>query len=74
MRFKLKDPQKFLIYIGYLGQTQRKFAANAGVSHSYLSQLINKKRSVSPVVAAKISKAANKQIKDIFLPDMVANE
>lgn len=67
MSFKIKDSEQMRILISYLGKSQRGFADSISISHGYLSQILNGKRSASPTVALKIANGVGKTIDSIFL-------
>ncbi|WP_280990897.1 helix-turn-helix transcriptional regulator [Lactiplantibacillus carotarum] len=68
MHFKPKDSNEIRISISYLGKSQRAFADSIHVSHGYLSQILNGKKTASPTVAMKISNGIGKTIDSVFLP------
>ncbi|MDY0410127.1 helix-turn-helix transcriptional regulator [Virgibacillus soli] len=63
----LKDGLETRIFIAEKGRSMRGFAKDIGISHAYLSQILNKKRNPSPAVAHKIACGLEKEIEDIFL-------
>lgn len=67
MSFKLKDSEQVRALISYSGKSQRTFAESINVSHSYLSQILNDKRNVSPAMALKIADGVGETIESIFL-------
>jgi transcriptional regulator with XRE-family HTH domain len=64
----------FRLLIAKRGMSQREFANDIGISHAYLSQLINGKKKPSPSTAGKIAKGLQVNIEDIFLFKMVAKD
>jgi len=73
----LKDSLETRISIAEKGRSLRDFAKDIGISHAYLSQILNEKRKPSPTVAHKIASGLEKQIEDIFLVktvDVTTNE
>ncbi|MEQ6050176.1 helix-turn-helix transcriptional regulator [Lysinibacillus capsici] len=69
--FKLKSYQSTKLAIALRGLTLRGFASEIGISHSFLSQILNGKRSPSAVVAKKIANGLKVEIEDIFLIKVV---
>ena len=67
----LKDGLRTRISIAEKGRSLRGFAKEIGISHAYLSQILNKKRNPSPTVAHKIACGIEKEIEDIFLVETV---
>lgn len=65
--FKIKNSQEVKLLIALRGLNLRRFAQEIGISHSFLSQIINGKRNPSAVVAKKIAVGLGKEIEDIFL-------
>jgi transcriptional regulator with XRE-family HTH domain len=70
----LKSESKLRLLIGQCGQNISGFAKEVGISHSYLSQILNGKRSPSPRVASKIAKKLSSNLEDIFLFKIVAKD
>jgi transcriptional regulator with XRE-family HTH domain len=48
------------------GFSQRQFSKNIGTSETYLSQIINNKKSPSPAIAKKIVDQLGVEFQDIF--------
>ncbi len=71
VQMKLKNPVKTRILIAETGKSLREFAAVTGISHTYLSQILNGKYNPSPTVSFKIAKGLNVRITDIFLTKVV---
>lgn len=71
VNISLKDATRTRIEIAKTGKSLREFAKNIGVSHAYLSQILNEKRYPSPTVANKIAKGLGVDIDDIFLVEAV---
>lgn len=67
----LVDGVKVRILIAESGNTLRSFAHQIGVSHAYLSQVLNGRRNPSPVFAHKIAKGLGVEIDNIFLIKVV---
>ncbi|HLR60546.1 MAG TPA: helix-turn-helix transcriptional regulator [Pseudogracilibacillus sp.] len=67
IRVKLKDNVATRLSIAKTGKSLRGFSKDIGISHAYLSQILNKKRSPSSTIAHKIANGLNKEIEDIFL-------
>lgn len=65
--FLLKSSRDTKLLIALKGLTLRGFASYIGVSHSFLSQVLNGKRKPSAVVAKKIADGLGKEIEEIFL-------
>lgn len=59
------------LLIAQEGKSIRNFAENIGISHSYLSQILNMQQDPSPVVAKKIADGLNLNLSEIFLISMV---
>jgi transcriptional regulator with XRE-family HTH domain len=70
----LKSESKLRLLIGQRGQNISGFAKETGISHSYLSQILNGKRNPSPIVASKIAKKLSSNLEDIFLIKIVAKD
>lgn len=66
IKVELKDQVKTKLSIAESGRSLRVFAAEAGISHTYLSQILNGKRQPSATIAYKIAKVLGKEFKDIF--------
>lgn len=71
---KLKDSSFTKIEVAKRGMSFRQFAESVGISHSYLSQVMNKKRNPSARVALKISQSLDFEMQDIFLITNVAKD
>lgn len=71
LRITLKNGDETRVLIAKAGKSLRSFASSIGISHCYLSQVINNKRTPSPGVAHKIAKELGQEIDDIFLVKMV---
>lgn len=69
--FELKNLNDTKLLIALQGFTIRGFSKEIGVSHSFLSHILNGKRKPSPVVAKKIADGLNKKVEDIFLVRVV---
>lgn len=69
--FELRDGFTTRLLIAETGKSLRDFAKDAGISHSYLSQILSGKRSPSPTVAKKIANGLNAKIEEIFLIKVV---
>lgn len=65
-KLRIKDKASFDISLAKKGLNYRKFADDIGISHPYLSQVVNGKRSPSPYTAMKIAKGVGKKTDDIF--------
>ena len=65
--FHLKSSQKTKLLIALKGLTLRSFASEIGISHSFLSQVLNEKRKPSAVVVKKIADGLGREMVDIFL-------
>lgn len=64
---KVRDPMAIKLLLAKTGKSLRGFSKDIGVSHPYLSQILNGKRNPSAVIAHKISKAFDKEINDLFV-------
>lgn len=71
LKFELKKPNELQILIALMGKSVRGFSEEIGVSHSFLSQVINGKRFPSATTAGKIARGLNKKIDDFFLIKVV---
>ncbi|WP_117170599.1 helix-turn-helix domain-containing protein [Paraliobacillus sediminis] len=71
---KPKNPTEIRILIAEGGNSLRTFAEEIGISHPYVSQILNFKRNPSPVAAAKIAEGLGLKLGDIFLIESVAND
>ncbi|MEW9051893.1 MAG: helix-turn-helix transcriptional regulator [Neobacillus sp.] len=70
----LKSESNLRLLIGQSGHNISGFAKEVGISHSYLSQILNGKRNPSPKVAANIAKNLSSNLEDIFLLSVVAKD
>lgn len=66
IKFELIDSDKIKREIAMKGYSYRSFSKEIGISHSYLSQIINKKKLPSAPVAKKISEGLDFNIQDFF--------
>ncbi len=66
-KFEIVDSELTKKRIALKGESIRSFATFVGVSPSMLSQVLNGKRKASAVIAGKIAKGLNKEVKEIFL-------
>lgn len=71
VRVTLKDSLSTRLSIAKTGKSLRGFSKNVGISHAYLSQILNKKRNPSPTVAHKIASGLDTEIEEIFLVKLV---
>ncbi|MGE8037940.1 helix-turn-helix domain-containing protein [Lysinibacillus sp. NPDC093692] len=69
--FQLKSYEHTKLSIALKGYTIRGFSRYVGISHSFLSQILNGKRKPSAVVAKKIADGLDVRIEDIFLVEVV---
>lgn len=67
----LKNRVRTRIMIAETGKGLRDFSKMIGISHAYLSQILNGKKNPSPTVAHKIATGLSLEIKDIFLIETV---
>lgn len=67
MRFYLRDELKIRLLIASEGKTLRGFSEDIGISHTYLSQILNQYKQPSAVVAYKIAKGLGYDLNQIFL-------
>ena len=72
IEMKLKDSAVICIMIAEQGKSLRSFAKEIGVSHPYLSQILNGKRNPSPLISHKLASGLNLKTEDIFLIKTVA--
>lgn len=63
----IKDEVKTRLMIAETGKSLRQFAEYVGMSHAYLSQILNNRRNPSPKIAWKIANGLSVKVKDIFL-------
>ncbi|RSK30982.1 helix-turn-helix domain-containing protein [Bhargavaea beijingensis] len=71
VNFVLADPVKTRMDIAVKGYTLRGFASEIGISHSYLSQILNGQKNPAAPVATKISKGLQQPVDEIFLLKVV---
>lgn len=71
---KLKDAEFIKVKIAEAGYSLRGYSKKIGISHSYLSQLLNMKSNPSPTIALKISDGLQKKMSDFFLVSLVAEQ
>lgn len=69
--FRLKNISNTKFLIAKMGLTLRGVSKEIGVSHSYLSQVINGTKFPSATIAKKLSDGLNKGIEDIFFIQVV---
>ena len=74
IRLQFKDSTKVKMMIAKKGNSLREFAKVIGISHPYLSQILNGNRNPSPTIAAKVAKGLEVEIEDIFLITNVAKD
>lgn len=67
MLIELRDSASTRIKIAETGNSLRGYSESIGISHAYLSQILNNKRNPSATVGHKIAKGLNLDIEDIFL-------
>lgn len=67
LKFILKNPKELKMAMALNGHSIRGFSREIGLSHSFLSQVINGKRNPSAATAKRISKGLKKDIDDFFL-------
>lgn len=72
--FELKEPKRMKVFIALEGFTIRSFSQKIGISHSFLSQILNSQRKASPKTAKKIADGLNKNLNEIFLIKTVDNQ
>ncbi|MBG9937449.1 helix-turn-helix domain-containing protein [Bacillus tropicus] len=68
---KMKDPIKIRLAIAKTGRSLRGFAETIGMSHAYLSQILNGRHNPSPTIANKIASGLQVEIEDFFLIKVV---
>lgn len=66
---KLNNPLDLKKEIALKGYNLRGYSLKIGISHSYLSQILNNKKNPSPKVAKKISEGLDKDIRIFFTYD-----
>lgn len=71
---QLKNPNELRFQIALNGFSLRSFSKEIGISHSFLSQIINQKKKPSATTAKKISNGLEKNIEYFFLIHMVDSE
>ncbi|MGE7691330.1 helix-turn-helix domain-containing protein [Lysinibacillus sp. NPDC097214] len=71
LKFVLKNPTELKMTIALNGLSIRGFSKEIGLSHSFLSQVINGKRNPSAATAKRISTGLQKNIGDFFLVSLV---
>lgn len=64
--FELKNPKEIRLAIAFKGYSLRSFAKKINISNSFLTQILNENRKVSPMTAKKIAEGLEKEIDDIF--------
>ena len=69
--FKPKNTSSIKLLVAKKGLTLRGLSKEIGVSHSYLSQVINGTKYPSATIAKKISDGLSIGIEDIFYMQMV---
>lgn len=67
LKFVLKNPNELKMIMAFNGLSVRGFSKEIGLSHSFLSQVINGKRNPSAATAKRISTGLQKEIDDFFL-------
>lgn len=67
----IKNPEKVKVKIATKGYGLRGFSRVIGVSHSYLSQILNGHKNPSATVASKIAKGLDEDILSLFLIKVV---
>lgn len=67
LKFVLKNPNELKMTMALNGLSIRGFSKEIGLSHSFLSQVINGKRNPSAATAKRISTGLQKDIDDFFL-------
>ncbi|PEF36173.1 helix-turn-helix domain-containing protein [Bacillus wiedmannii] len=68
---KMKDHIKIRLAIAKMGRSLRGFAKEIGISHAYLSQILNGRHNPSPTIANKIANGLQVEIEEIFLVKVV---
>ncbi|MRB12218.1 helix-turn-helix transcriptional regulator [Bacillus thuringiensis serovar fukuokaensis] len=68
---KIKDHIKIRLAIAKTGRSLRGFSETIGISHSYLSQILNGKHNPSPTIANKIASGLQAEIEEFFLIKVV---
>ena len=66
IKFKIKNPQQMKLLIAKKGFTLRGFASYAGISHSYLSQIVNERTQPSARIASYIAKGLDTDLESLF--------
>lgn len=68
---ELKDGLLTKLLLAKKGKSLRSFSQKIGISHAYLSQVLNKKRNPSVTVAFKIANGLGVDVEEIFLIKVV---
>lgn len=71
VKFEIINSNKMKMVIALKGFSIRSLSRKIGMSHSYLSQIINKKRLPSAVIVKKICEGLDINIDDFFLITLV---
>lgn len=67
IKLSLKDKKVARMLIAERGKSLRAYSKEIGISHVYLSQVLNERRNPSPTVAHKISSGLGLKIEDLFI-------
>lgn len=68
---KVKDRAQLQILIAKKGKSIRGFSRDIGISHSYLSQILNGIKTPSPKIAKKIADGLEESMSTFFLIKVV---
>ena len=71
LKFVLKNPTELKMTLALSGLSVRGFSKEIGISHSFLSQVMNGKRNPSAATAKRIATGLQKDIDDFFLVSVV---
>jgi len=71
IQVRIRDAAYTKLEIAKAGYTLRGYSRVIGISHSYLSQILNQKRNPSPAIASKISAGLHEEVDAFFLIDLV---
>ncbi|MDA5388578.1 helix-turn-helix transcriptional regulator [Loigolactobacillus backii] len=67
MGFMIKNTLVIKRKIAMLGMNQTEFSLKIGISKSFMSQILSKRRNCSPKIAIKIADELGQNMNDIFL-------
>jgi len=67
VKMEVRNTSDLRLLIASNGMNLRTLSKEINISQSYLSLIINRKRTPSPIIAKKISEVLGKEVNDIFL-------